>query len=677
MVASQISDNSYVKNKKISEFHQRKTKLDILVSRKSTEVETFAANQLKKYLIKITERPVTISAKTIRSAGITFVVGIPKTNTAISNVLPQLNVSRIDGDEDGFVVKSIGNQVYLIGNSPRAVLYAVYAFLERYMGVRWFYPDRSDEIIRKSRNLNLDGVDIAEKPTFKLRIYHILLTENEDSTKNLSDLVDWIAKLKMNYIFLNPSYDCSLWDRYAKRHISAIKAIKERGLKLIVGTHGWDNFLSGEYFSKYQQPCYHRKEVLELLAKRVIVFLKRHPEIDILNFMPTEGTLMCECNKCKKESHADLLMRGVNFVACRIKKVLPQVKVIHLAYNVEYDNKFLVVPKKVFPENNVMVAFCAWGRDYNESLSLPKYRDWQGPFMQWLKVCHSNSRNITFFMSEKYGRYGLGFGYHPLPLKVVPEDFARFAKARVDGIEMQAEISNWWSCGFGRYATARWMWDCHLSRSREIEDYCKSYYREAGRYMHKHFKSIEHATPGLVYAGTIHSQWFDAADHRRLAEINPCLKYLWKAEKILKVAANHLNMAKRSTKNRAVIARIRYAELAFEHVQRQITSSIIQHKAHEAILNCSAFNKRVASKHLQRVKKALEMEMENIKLYREGKDMYFWESRENYAPWRDPVPGNNLFLKAANAGVASCQSIIYRLEHLMGKGGKMVWVPRK
>ena len=646
----------------------------IQIGRKRSEVIAFAAGELRDYIEKITRTSVAITTASTRSSHADFVLGTPDTNPAIRAATDRLDLARVAGHEDGFVVKALDGRVTLAGNTPRAVLFAVYALLER-LGVRWFYPDKGDEVVPKKPGLELPELDICETPTFPYRIYHLMLTEKEDSPEELHALVDWLAKLKMSHLFLNPSYDYTLWDRFAARHATLFDEIRKRGLKLIVGTHGWDNFLTGEYFSKYQQPCYHRKEVLDLLAERVVQFLARHPEIDVLDFWPTEGHRMCECARCRKESYADRLMRGVNHVARRVKKTFPHVRVMHLAYNVHFDNRFLAPPKKIFPDDNVMVEFCAWGREYNEPLDLPKYREWHDLFKQWLAVCHRDGRQTAFVMHEKYGRYGLGFGYHPLPLAVAPKDFAHFERMGANGVEMQTELANWWACGFGRYATAQWMWDRHIRRADMIRDYCARYFAEAAGPMREHFEAVERATPGLAYGGNIHSQWYAASDHRKLSDIPPYLKYLRRAEKILKEAATHLAAAKRAAKKRETIRRIRKAQLAFEHVARQIASGVIQHEAHQAILDGSAFDKRVALAHLRRVDKALAMERENVKLYRQGKDACFWESRENFSPWRDPAPGNNMFLEYADAAVAGCKSIAGRLAHLAGKGGDMVWVP--
>jgi len=643
-------------------------RLAIAVGRETSAIEAFAARQLREYLTKITGRPVNITAKALVPARRGLILGTPGSNAAVKTSLAQLDIKRLDGNEDGFVIKTMGNHLYLAGNSARAVLYAVYTFLERCMGVRWFYPDRQDEVIPKRRKLDLGRIDIAQKPIFEYRVYHLLLTEKEDSRLDLEAMVDWIAKLKMSHVFLHPPYNFGLWERFSRRHSYLFTQIRKRGLKLIVGTHGWDNFLTGDHHSEYQQPCYHRRDVLELLADRVLTFLKRHPEIDIFGFWPIECHRMCQCPKCRREKQADLLMRAVNFVARRTKRALPRVQLTHLAYNARLDNHFLSPPQKVSPDGNVMVEFCAWGRDYSEPFALPKYRVWSDLAKRWRRLRNSKGRRPTLIMHEKYGRYGAGFGYHPLPLKVVPRDFAYLETMDVDGIEMQVELANWWACGFGRYATAKWMWDHHIPRQAMIKDYCERYYGAAAKDMRRHFEAVERATPGLAYyPRNVHSRWYDAASHFSLSEIEPCLTYLKRAQDVLKGAGKHLSLARRATKDRVILRRIRSAQFAYEHVARQICSGVIQHEAHAAILDCSAFDRCVAARHLRSMKKALDMELENIKIYHAGKEMYFWESRENATPWRDPRPGGNMFLNLANAAIASCKNIAGRLDNLMGK----------
>jgi alpha-glucuronidase len=43
--------------------------------------------------------------------------------------------------EDGFVIRSMGPDVVILGKGSRGILYGCYAFLER-QGVRWYFPGK-------------------------------------------------------------------------------------------------------------------------------------------------------------------------------------------------------------------------------------------------------------------------------------------------------------------------------------------------------------------------------------------------------------------------------------------------------------------------------------------------------------------------------------------------------
>ena len=88
-------------------------------------------------------------------------------------------------DRDGFVIRTIGNQVLIIGRDTKdnplqvitrfgykgevATLFGVYDFLERFAGIRYYYPGKLGTIIPRRTEWTLPEIDIYERPDFMQR----------------------------------------------------------------------------------------------------------------------------------------------------------------------------------------------------------------------------------------------------------------------------------------------------------------------------------------------------------------------------------------------------------------------------------------------------------------------------------------------------------------------------
>ena len=84
----------------------------------------FAAEELQKYLTHISGVRLPLSTQSAASLAICVgEVGIP------SGEIDKLRSELKDRGEDGYVMCRLGRRLVLIGNSPRATLYAVYHFL--------------------------------------------------------------------------------------------------------------------------------------------------------------------------------------------------------------------------------------------------------------------------------------------------------------------------------------------------------------------------------------------------------------------------------------------------------------------------------------------------------------------------------------------------------------------
>lgn len=100
----------------------------------------------------------------------------------------------------------------LAGGSPRAFLYAVYDYFERFAGCAYFWD--GDRIPFHGKPLQLDGIDVLEKPRFEYRglryFAHRSLTRFQAEQWDFEEWkqeLDWLVKKRLNFFMLRIGID--------------------------------------------------------------------------------------------------------------------------------------------------------------------------------------------------------------------------------------------------------------------------------------------------------------------------------------------------------------------------------------------------------------------------------------------------------------------------------------
>jgi len=78
-----------------------------------------------------------------------------------------LNLPLQDLGTDGFMIAfPAADRVVLVGGSDSGSEFAAYEFLERYVGVRWLFPDELGTQVRKNRGLTVPMEQVVSRPVF-------------------------------------------------------------------------------------------------------------------------------------------------------------------------------------------------------------------------------------------------------------------------------------------------------------------------------------------------------------------------------------------------------------------------------------------------------------------------------------------------------------------------------
>ena len=155
-----------------------KATCEIVVGRKPRPVVKFAAAELANFLGRVIgEAPAVVA----RRSGEIPAIFLGSSEWAEGWCRDLWSLPR-----DAFVIRSFGDVLFiggrddlhvdpqrdLRGNYERATLFGVYEFLERFAGVRFYFPGEMGTIVPANPNLEVPGVDLYEEPDFdQRRIY--------------------------------------------------------------------------------------------------------------------------------------------------------------------------------------------------------------------------------------------------------------------------------------------------------------------------------------------------------------------------------------------------------------------------------------------------------------------------------------------------------------------------
>lgn len=452
----------------------------------ATATEITAAKELQNYLKQISGAEIPIVTDSTQSAQKEFIVG--KTNREGAN-----DFNRAELGDDGFVIKTTGSKVWLIGGSERGTLYSVYSFLEDYLGCRFFAE--GIEKVPATKNLSVDEIkEDKQIPTFFLRD------------------IDW-KDYSATGISVKRKLNVPIWGRNLPGEVGG-------GIKYCYGAGGHTFFAfvhpdvyfstHPEYFSMDEngervddkQLCLTNPEVLQLTIAGVKQWLASDPgsKIIAVSQMDTQGPCLCdECKKVYREeggAYSGTIIRFVNAIADAIKEDYPDVYVTTYAY--QYSRS---APTKTKARDNVLVELCTIEEDFRHPIKDSKTKSRNVSYLNgssntfaedlaaWTKMADNL---LIYDYSTAFGHYAMTFPN----FTAQRENIEWYAKNGVKAILSEGNHASH-SVEFAElraYLLSKLMWDPYISEA-EYNDYMNEFlqyvYGPGGKYVRKYIDLAE------------------------------------------------------------------------------------------------------------------------------------------------------------------------------------------
>jgi len=439
----------------------------IVVADDATAPEQYAAAELAGFLRQVTGATISVTNRAQRERS-RILVG----EGAVKAIAPDFSVS--DLGQEGLIIRTAGNDLYLAGGRPRGTLYAVYTFLEDHVGCRW-WSSKVSTIPRKP-TLTVGPIDVRYVPPLEYR---------ESFWYDAFD-GDWAARNRCN------GNSARLDERHGGKHtyegfvhtffplLPPAKYFKDHP--------DWYSEIDGKRRHEHAQLCLTNEEMRRELVKNLKERLRANPTATIASVSQNDWHGNCQCAKCaaidrEEGSPAGSLLRFVNAVAADIEKEFPHVAIDTLAY--QYTRK---PPRVTKPRPNVIVRLCSIECAFNWPLADERNRAFRDDIVGWSKIC---DRLYVWDYTTNFSHYVLP---HP-NLRVLGPNVRFFVDHGVRGIFEQGAYQSYGSemAELRGWVLARLLWDPSLDAQKLIDEFLDGYYGPAAPHMRAYLKTTHDA----------------------------------------------------------------------------------------------------------------------------------------------------------------------------------------
>ncbi len=366
--------------------------------------------------------------------------------------------------EQGYVMKTVGPHLVIVGSRAAGTLYGVHDFLQEHLGVRWYAPGVTKT--PETRNLALPAVDTFVEPPFAWR--------------NTS--YEW------------PGGDAAF---FARQGFNNGKGGDDHpwGTEYSFDgrCHTYFRYISpGEYFDEHPeyfseiggvrrkhetQLCLTNPEVLDIVTQKILERMAARPHDRQHNFSQQDYYNYCQCAQCTAMNEKYGTMGAtqywfVNQLAERTSKVYPDKQIGTLAYMYTEEP-----PEDMEMHPNVAVWLCHMFPccDSHPIATCPRDADYKRRAEAWSEIC--DHLYIWHYIVD-FAHY-----YNPFPnLRAMAADMKFYRDIGVEGIYLQGMSAKG---GGGEFSLLRPYYGMQLLQDPDqdaealIRDFLQGYYEAA------------------------------------------------------------------------------------------------------------------------------------------------------------------------------------------------------
>jgi hypothetical protein len=420
---------------------------------------------------------------------------------------------------DSWIVRRTGNTLFLSGgdNTTNAhplksrmlaygTLYATYEFLERVLGVRWYWPGELGRVVPPHPAIAIGNINWSGAPTYETRTAAFNYHHKNDYTGEES--ARWSRRLRMGGIGGSPigNHSFTHWDKkYGAEHPEWF-ALQRNGTRQIDPDH-----------KSYQgHLCLTNPEVVAQIITEKREFFDKNPDVLFSAVMPGDGmeTYYCRCQNCMAQvvtgnatsktvgngkgsgSHSLQVWGLVNKVAEEIQKSHPGRFISCDSYSI-----YATLPADFTLRPNVAVTICdgsfpsyMWNPGVKENYA-SRVAEWEQRngrlyvWDYWLPRWTAQNTSLggapAVFPHALKEWWGLDRGR-------VRGHFIEFTQFDAEGNDIKA-WANWMLDSLNYYVATRLLWNFDQDVDSILEEFYREFYGPAAPQMKQFYERLEQA----------------------------------------------------------------------------------------------------------------------------------------------------------------------------------------
>lgn len=428
-------------------------------------------------------------------------VRLPSSGTAGHRIILKVDPKMTP---DQILLRTQNGNLLISGGSERAVLHAVYAFLQKYLGVRWLWPGKSGEFMPRKKSWELPEIDFSYTPRIKYRA----ISETGGYLKRQEDVRDWKAR---NFISV-----CSFRPFLSRD--------RERGFYMDTGGHFG---ISKSYFKEHpeyfaitdgirhdKQFCFSNPDAIRLVAESVA---KKQPYggSAICGIIPDDNGMLCQCSQCSKMKGSDQWFACFGQIVRHLKKTFPHTEFYTMAYT-----GFMSPPSARYGKETPFTHLGTFRR-----CNVHKYGD---------PGCPTNQKQLQWF--DEWKKSGTRFSFYNYDFCLFPWNHAVFAPfysviddavktaARYQAVMVSTEVwqgapkqelrdVEYMKNRLAVYLYAQLMWNPEADCRELIRDWCRTVYGKAADPLYRYFTLLDRQWMSMDTHHHIHGRASNLAPH--------------------------------------------------------------------------------------------------------------------------------------------------------------------
>ena len=437
---------------KIGLTRNQESDFTIVVSANADSLTQFAASEIQNYIYKVSGSKLAIE-NSIQEGKKQLIIGKDLLTDSVF-------LSRICSlKEDGLIINTTEDNIFLCGNTAKADMYAAYTFIEEFIGCRMFSP--TEYYIPKTANIDISKVNKTYEPAFELRRHLYGYGPNTLTYMNwhkLEDLDEWGS-------FVHTFDDLIPPEKYFDEHPEYFSLVGNRRLM-------------------DAQLCLSNSELINTIIENLRTEIEKQPDKKYWSVSQNDCYNYCECDSCKALYEKYESISGAYVYMCnQIAGEFPDKIISTLAYQFSRS-----APKNIKPLPNVNIMLCSI--ECNRSMPLAEDKR-SASFVQDLKDWSQLTNNI--FMWD----YVVQFKNYlcPFPnMHVLQPNIQLFKENNARMAFQQGSGRNWSDLSeLKQYLIAKLLWDPYVNVDSLRGEFIEKYYGPAAPFINSYYE-LTHKT---------------------------------------------------------------------------------------------------------------------------------------------------------------------------------------